>query len=214
MFRTLFFLSVALCQGAFAQAAFREDFKEVPAHIPVVAADLTSPFLSLERFGPDADQLKLSYHPEIPDDPHYIWNGECSSPTFLSFPFKKALDLSDKNWVCQLNTKNFGKSTLHLALRSHGQWFVQKKPVANQKDWNDQVLSLHQAEWLSVNPESVQFGKEAKPDFLQIDAIGFAAPVIPNRSKDCIRLNWFELLPQAPPAPEAAEGVEAEKKKN
>jgi hypothetical protein len=200
------FLLFSLC--AFAEngrVAFREDFKEVPAHIPATAEDLTSDFLILERLGPGADQLKLSHHPEIPNDPHYLWNGKCDGPILIAFPFQKALDLSAPDWSCLLHTKNFGKSTLHLAFRSGGQWFAQKQSVATADDWNEQTLGVHVSPWFLLNPNKVTFGKQiSQPNFKSIDAIGFAAPINSNRSKDCIRLDWFELVRGSQPKNTAA----------
>ncbi|WP_411845230.1 cytochrome c [Roseibacillus persicicus] len=177
---------------------FREDFKEVEAHIPAVKEDLTSPFLGFERLGPGESQIKLSYHPEIPNDPHYLWNGLCPGPVLMAFPFKEVTDLSASDWVCRLNTKNFGKSTLHLSVRSGGRWYAQKKSVATARDWNDQSLPLHSEDWFELDPKKVTLGKQAKTlNFKAIDAIGFAAPVKADGSKDCIRLNWFELVQDA-----------------
>lgn len=174
---------------------FREDFKEVEAHIPAVAGDLTSPFLGFERMGPGESQLKLSHHPPIPNDPHYLWNGLCQGPVLIAFPFQKVTDLSSAGWACRLNTKNVGQSTLHLAIRSGGKWYAQKKSVATANDWNEQTLFLHREPWFELDAKKVTWGEQAKePNFKTIDALGFAAPKKAKSSKDCIRLNWFELV--------------------
>ena len=200
----LFLLTFSSAQER--KPVFREDFKEVPAHIPATSKDLTSDFLTLKRLGPGADKLKLSYHPEIPNDPHYLWNGECEGPVLIAFPFQKSLDLSARNWRCRLNTKNFATSTLHLAFRSKGKWFAQKKSVATAKGWNEQTLTVHAHPWFPLNPEIVTLGTQAvKPNFKTIDAIGFAAPINSNRSKDCIRLNWFELFQGETKAPQTSQ---------
>jgi len=178
------------------EVAFREDFRDdVTAHIPVTPNDLTSKFLGLKRLGPGADKLKLSYHPEIANDPHYIWNGECTGPTLIAFPFQKQLDLSASNWSLRLRTKNVGKSRLHLAVQVGQKWYVRKESIKNQKNWNVQSIPLHRPTWRSLNPTQVSFGDEVSNiDLTKVDALGFAAPLKPNRSKDCIRLDWFELI--------------------
>lgn len=197
IFSLLFFLTI-LASAQNKDLAFREDFREVPAHIPATSEDLTSDFLTLERLGPGADQLKLSHHPEIPDDPHYLWNGRCEGPVLIAFPFQQPLDLSAQEWTCRVGSKNFGKSTLHLALRSEGKWFVQKQSVASGPDWNEQTLAVHPGPWLTLNPRTIAFSKQkAAPNFAVVDAIGFAAPVQSKGSKDCIRLDWFELVRSA-----------------
>lgn len=192
-----FFLSSLFAEEP--ERAFREDFRDdVKAHIPVVAEDLTSEFLSLQRLGPGADMLKLSHHPSIPNDPHYVWNGECKGPVLIAFPFARPLDLSSEQWKVRLQTKNVGKSVLHLALRVDDEWVVQKTPVENRNDWNVQTRSLHSVAWHRMNADTVKMGQEAKEiDFRKVDALGFAAPNKPNkpnRSQDCIRLDWFELV--------------------
>lgn len=190
-----FFLLFALLSSLGAQLAFREDFRDdVEAHIPVTSDDLTSDFLSLQRLGPGAKKLKLSYHPEIENDPHYVWNGECSGPTLLAFNFKEKLDLSSLEWVVKVGSKNVGQSKLHLAFRVGEQWFVRKEPLENKAEWNSQTLKLAESTWLSLDPKTITFGKDTlNPNLKETTGIGFVSPVKPNRSKDCTRLNWFEL---------------------
>ncbi|MBK1832594.1 DUF6797 domain-containing protein [Roseibacillus ishigakijimensis] len=205
MILRLFILSLfalaALVSGEEAVRLFREDFREVEAHIPASSADLTSDYLTLERLGPGADRLKLSHHPPIPNDPHYLWNGECNGPVLIAFPLRQTTDLSDPDWQCRLNTKNFGSSTLHLAVRSQGRWFAQRHSVAPAENWNEQVLSFHRSDWVELDEKRVTLSaKRARPQLDAIEAIGFAAPRKPNRSKDCIRLNWFEVVKDSPSA--------------
>lgn len=195
--RLIFLLSIlsGFTQAQESKVAFREDFREVEAHIPVINEDLTSDFLTLERLGPSSAQLKLSYHPEIPNDPHYVWNGLCEGPTLLAFKFKNPLDLTGKNWVVRLQTKNVGKSQLHLAFQIGNNWFVKQRAVANKDDWNEQSLPLDDSVWLTLNPETIELGGPVdNPDFSKVSAIGFVAPHTPDRSADCTRLDWFELI--------------------
>lgn len=190
-----FFLSILLAPMlAAAETKIREDFRTNPAHIPLVNADLTSPFLTLRRIGQGADQLKLSHHPEVQNDPHYVWNGQCKGPVLIGFVLKDRLDLSDPGWHCRLRTKNVGTSRLHLAVQVGALWFVQKEALKNKNDWNIQSLPLTGREWLSLSSKTALPGKDVKaPDLSRISAIGFAAPVTPQGSLSCIRLDWFEL---------------------
>lgn len=188
-----------------AEPGFREDFRDdVAAHIPVTSDDLTSDFLTLQRLGPGADKLKLSYHPEIENDPHYVWNGECAGPTLLAFDFQEKLDLSSPLWHAHIGSKNVGKSKLHLALKVGKQWFVRKAPLSNKNEWNSQTLALSKSTWLTLAPDTMTIGNETQtPDFKETTAIGFASPHKPNRSKDCTRLNWFELTQSPSPSEKA-----------
>ena len=178
-----------------AEPAFREDFRDdVEAHIPVTSDDLTSDFLTLNRLGPGAEQLKLSYHPEIENDPHYVWNGKCTGPTLLAFDFKEKLDLTSPLWSVHVGSKNVGKSKLHLALKFGEQWFVRKTPLSNKNEWNSQSLPLSESTWLTLDPETIAIGENPQtPNLKKTTAIGFVSPITPNGSKDCTRLNWFEL---------------------
>ncbi|YCM43184.1 cytochrome c [Verrucomicrobiaceae bacterium 227] len=185
---------------AFSQLKIREDFRESPAHIPVVDSDLTSPFLKLRRIGKGADQLKLSHHPEVKNDPYYLWNGLCKGPVLIGFTLKDRLDLSDPKWHCRLKTKNVGASRLHLAVQVEGLWYLQKEAVENQKDWNLQSLPLSGATWRRLSSKTAIPGKEVKaPDLRKVTSIGFAAPVTPKGSQSCIRLDWFELTKSTKP---------------
>jgi len=178
-----------------APLVFREDFREVEAHIPIINEDLTSDFLTLKRLGPGAPQLKLSYHPEIENDPHYIWNGKSKGPVFVTFLFDHILNLSAPETVVQARTKNFGETTLHLALQvDHSDWFVQEKSIDSNKDWTTQTLPVHGSSWLTLNPETRKTAPYHETlTFAQVTAIGFFAPKDSKESKDCFRLDWFEL---------------------
>ena len=201
--KALSFILLTLCSTLLAQPIFREDFRDdVAAHIPVTNEDLTSDFLTLKRLGPGADKIKLSYHPEIENDPHYVWNGECSGPTLLAFDFKEKLNLSSSDWFVKVGSKNVGQSKLHLALRIDNKWFIRKEALENQNEWNEQTLKLSASTWLTLDPNTITIGTEQEtPNLKETNAIGFVSPHKPQRSADCTRLNWFELLQsdKAPP---------------
>ncbi len=173
---------------------FREDFRAVDPHIPAVAADLTSAFLGFERLGPGAPQVKLSHHPEIENDPHYLWNGLCPGPVLLAFPFAHPLDLSDPGTTVGMRTKNVGGAALRLAVRTRDGWFVQARAVPQSDDWREHVMPLHVDDWRSLDDEAARvLGQAARPDFASVDAIGFLAPEAGGGSGRCIRLDWFAL---------------------
>lgn len=178
---------------AVAGPVFREDFKEVPAHTPVEATDLTCGFLNLKLLGPGAEKVKLSFHPEKKNDPHYLWNGQCEGPVLIAFAFSHELDLSDKGSLVRLRSKNSGKSTLHLAFRVGKQWFMKKEGVSKDGDWTEHHVLVHPGEWQQVEATTLKTRPSLIPDLRKTNAIGFVAPNNPIKSKDCIRLDWFEL---------------------
>src|SRR5688500_5488514 len=70
-----------LCVSAEAQSRsklfFREDWKEIEAALPVTQEHVSNPDLVVSLYGPASNAIKKSNHPNIPNDPYYIWSGEC-----------------------------------------------------------------------------------------------------------------------------------------
>ena len=151
----------------FAEDRIREDFREVPAHIPATSEDLTCDQLTLRRLGPGADQLKLSFHPNVKDDPHYLW----------------------------LRCKNYGDSRLYLAVRTAAGWFADSAGIGANKTWTEHGLAIANIAWKSLAPDTVQLADSATPDLSKVLSVAFAAPLKPKGSKDCVRLDWFEISP-------------------
>ena len=116
--RSILVLFVATTWLLGEEIVLREDFRESPAHIPIAQQDLTNGrFLSLQRLGSSSERLKLSYHPNKANDPHYLWNGMTSSPSAVLFHFDSPVDLSAAQSRIRVRTKNVGGSTMHLALK-------------------------------------------------------------------------------------------------
>ena len=77
---------ILLCETASSQSklVFREDWKEIPAATPVTQEHVANPNLILSLYGPAKDEIKKSNHPPIPNDPYYIWSGDCKGNWALS----------------------------------------------------------------------------------------------------------------------------------
>ncbi|MFT4649640.1 MAG: hypothetical protein ACI9X4_002881, partial [Glaciecola sp.] len=186
--------TVGVAQEIESQEVLREDFREVAEHIPADAEDLTCDFLGFQRLGPGQDQIKLSYHPNVPNDPHYLWNGLCTGPVLLAFPFAQALDLTDEGAFLSLRTKNVGGANLHLAVLCGDRWYVQGSAIPQNVDWARNEVALHKAAWFELDKETVQFGDPAEiPDWKAIQGLGFAASEKGGGSQSCFRLDWFAL---------------------
>lgn len=175
----------------YAADPIREDFRELPAHIPATSDDLSSDQLILRRLGPGADQLKLSFHPNKKNDPHYLWNGRCPGPVLICFDLKVTRDMRQSQ--VRLRSKNAGKSRLHLAVRTAQGWFAESAGIAADTDWTEHSIDIASLKWLVLDPGSVQLAGSATPNLGEVLSIGFAAPSKPIASKDCVRLDWFEL---------------------
>jgi mono/diheme cytochrome c family protein len=183
----------ALCPSQ-VPVVLREDFREVEAHIPVESVDLSCEFLSLQRLGPGARELKLSFHPNVANDPHYVWNGECDGPTLLAFGFRSRLDLSSIESSVRLRTKVVGESKLHLALQADGKWYAAANEISDEDDWTEHEIVLADVEWRLLDAKAARLGETvAAPTFNSVTSIGFASPVKPNSSSNCTRLDWFEI---------------------
>jgi len=193
LFIALSFLSLLPSQGD--TVVFREDFREVKPHVPVSKADLTmSPFLSLTRHGEGAGNYKLSFHPEKPNDPHYVWNGLTGGKTALAFQFAHSLDLSATDSNVKLNTRNSATSRIHLALKTPQGWIVNRNGIGNSDSWKVDSINLHQATWMKFEMGALRFGEVVtKPSLAEVTALAFVNPQKPTKSKNCSRLDWFSL---------------------
>ncbi|MEM9017009.1 MAG: sulfatase-like hydrolase/transferase [Verrucomicrobiota bacterium] len=173
----------------------REDFVENPPHIPVAQSDLVQGhFLTLTRWGEGQDQLKRSFHEKIKNDPHYIWNGLCGAPGAVTFAFPHALDLSAEGSHLSLRTKNAGKSVIQIVLKTDSSWVCADERIGKKADWTESDHSLVAQTWRAWSPETLEVGDAVtEVDFSEVYEFGFFFPETPNKSKDCIRLDWFAL---------------------
>lgn len=73
-----FLLIISSLPHVFAQADyrpglfFREDWKEIPAEIPLSQKHVNNPDLTVQLYGPGQDSLKKSHHDRPADDPYYV----------------------------------------------------------------------------------------------------------------------------------------------
>ncbi len=177
-------------------APLREDFREVAAHIPATTEDLTNPRLDLRLLGPGREQVKLSHHPEVAGDPHYLWNGACTGPVLIAFEFDRPIDLSNRDAGVRLVSKNAGESTLQVALKVDGQWFAYPRSTRANPTWTEHRVLFGLSPWTPLDPDEPPIrGAQPVPDLDRsaVEALGFWCPRAPDRSKDCIRLDWFEI---------------------
>ncbi len=174
---------------------FREDFRALKPHIPLSGEDLTmAPFLSLKRHGESGDRYKLSFHPEKPGDPHYVWNGRTSGKTGLAFHFGHSLDLSGVESRVDLNTRNSGSSRIHLALLTDAGWVVDVKGVGQDKVWTVHGVKLGEVSWVRLDMDTLEFGEKVmRPALGGVRALGVVNSVKPNKSVDSTRLDWFAV---------------------
>ena len=142
--RCLCCVFVLLCNGSATlhasgagQLFFREDWREIPAEIPVTQTHVQNPKLHVARHGPAADSIKKSHHDEIPHDPWYIWSGSCETGRWaLSLRKEDSLvDLSRGR--IRWRTRQSGGHVLKVILElADSSWLVSEQGFGATPDWH------------------------------------------------------------------------------
>jgi len=174
---------------------FREDWKEIPAEIPVNQNHVANTDLNLHLYGPGIDSLKKSHHDQPADDPYYIWSGLCIANWALALEHKKYLinltGLSKIRW----RTKQFGFRHLHIIIHLiDGQWLVSDIYDDTSSDWRIREFNIGDIRWRKLNIEAITEGPYVdNPDLSAIDQIGFTDLMTGGKSDACSRLDWIEV---------------------
>jgi len=176
---------------------FREDFKEIPAEIPVSQKHIANNDLILTLYGYGQDSLKKSHHEKPDDDPYYLWSGLCIDSWAISFKHKEAFaDLSAYAKI-KWRTKQAGFHKLRILLKlADGTWLVSDQSDGPSKDWRVREFNLSDINWWLLDIETI---KEIKPvtsdqlDLTKVDEIGFTDLMKGGMSNACSRLDWIEV---------------------
>ncbi|MCD6596644.1 MAG: hypothetical protein J7L04_03095 [Bacteroidales bacterium] len=176
---------------------FREDFKEIPAEIPVNQKHIASDDLILNLYGYGQDSLKKSHHAKPLDDPYYLWSGLCLDTWAVSFKHKKAFaDLSASAKI-KWRTKQAGFHKLRILLKlKDGTWLVSEQSDGASDDWRIREFNLSDINWWLLDIETIT---EIKPvpsdqvDLSNVDEIGFTDLMKGGMSNACSRLDWIEV---------------------
>ena len=175
--------------------ALREDWKEIPAEIPVSQAHVNHPDLLLELHGPGQDSIKKSHHEKPADDPYYIWSGICTGNWAVTLKHReKELDLSGYARI-RWRTKQSGFRQLHLLLQlADGTWLVSVQSEGYSGDWKVGELIMADMEWFTLDIQAVTEQKPVRdPDLGRVRAIGFTDLMPGGNSDACSRLDWIEV---------------------
>ncbi len=176
---------------------FREDFKEIPAEIPVSQKHIANNDLILTLYGLGQDSLKKSHHEKPDDDPYYLWSGLCIDSWAISFKHKEAFaDLSAYAKI-KWRTKQAGFHKLRILLKlADGTWLVSDQSDGPSKDWRVREFNLSDINWWLLDIETI---KEIKPvtsdqlDLTKVDEIGLTDLMKGGMSNACSRLDWIEV---------------------
>lgn len=177
---------------------FREDFLETPAEIPVAQKHLANEDLRLHRLGPGGDQLKRSFHENIPDDPYYVWSGLCEQRWAIAFEHQStSADLT--SGFIRWRTRQSGDHVLYPIVRCGDRWLVANEGTAANKDWTVQQFELATCKWFELDIKSIEQGSRvAQPDLSNIRAVGCTDLKTGDGSQACSRLDWIEVSTASP----------------
>jgi len=176
---------------------FREDFKEIPAEIPVSQNHIANDDVILSLYGPAQDSLKKSHHDTPIDDPYYLWSGLCIDSWGVAFKHKDYYaDLSSFGKI-KWRTKQAGFHNLRIILKlSDGRWLVSDQFDGPSGDWRVREFNISDITWWELNMEAI---KEVRPvpadkvDLSKVDEIGCTDLMRGGGSNACSRLDWIEV---------------------
>ena len=174
---------------------FREDWKEIEAALPVTAAHVANPRLSLALYGPAADQVKKSNHPHIPNDPYYIWSGECKANWAVALQHRKgSLDLTGNSKVV-IRSKQSGFRELRIIVKlRNGDWLVSDEYAGFSDDWSEKEFHIRNIRWRKLDINRItEAAWVIDPDLSRVSEIGFTDLMAGGGTPASSRLDWIEV---------------------
>jgi hypothetical protein len=199
-FVILFATAVA---GLLAQTApglfFREDWKEIPAALPVTQEHVANPDLILSLYGPGKNGVKKSHHPQPADDPYYIWDGMCEGNCALTLRHKASfVDLTSRAKI-RWRSRQAGFRQARILLKlADGTWLVSDQSDGPAGDWRESEFLIADIRWRKLDVNKLVEGKWAeKPDLTKVDEIGWSSLMPGGESVACTRVDWIEVYGRA-----------------
>jgi hypothetical protein len=174
---------------------FREDWKESPAEIPVNQDHLSNGDLILHLYGAARDHLKKSNHPEIPNDPYYIWSGLCEGNWAMALSHAEFdMDLSGEGMVKWLSRQT-GFRVLRVILElSNGTWLVSEDGSGYSEDWEESEYHLNKITWRKLNMEGITEGARVeRPDLSAVKKVGITDLMSGGGTPASSRLDWIAV---------------------
>ena len=179
---------------------FREDWKEIEAALPVTQDHVAQPDLVLSLYGPGRGEIKKSNHPPIPNDPYYIWSGECKANWAFSLRHsKKLVDLSGERAAVRFRSRQTGFRQLHIMLKlQDGTWLVSDRSAGYTPDWSETEWVISRIRWRKLSIEDVIEGAVVeKPDLSKVAEIGFTDLMRGGGTPASSRVDWIEVYGKA-----------------
>lgn len=174
---------------------FREDWKEIPAEIPLSQKHVNNLDLLVQLYGPGQDSLKKSNHDRPADDPYYVWSGLCLGNWMVTLKHKNSnVDLTGFAKI-KWRSKQFGLRKLRIALKlADGTWLVSDLSDGPSKDWRIKEFNIQDITWHKLDANRVvEVGVAENPDLSEVEEIGFTDLMPGGKSAACSRLDWIEI---------------------
>ncbi len=174
---------------------FREDWKEIPAEIPLHQGHVSNPDFVVSLYGPGSDSIKKSNHEKPLDDPFYTWSGLCLGNWAVTLKLKTGhMDLSRFSKI-RWRSKQSGFRKLHVLLKlADGSWLVSRQGDGASADWRVKEFNLMDLNWFTIDMESIIEGKAVLlPDLSDVVEIGYTDLMPGGQSNACSRLDWIEV---------------------
>ena len=174
---------------------FREDWKEIPAEIPLNQKHVANADLTVQLYGPGQDSLKKSNHEKPVDDPYYIWSGLCLGNWMVTLKHNtKNVDLTEFAKI-RWRSKQYGFRQLRIALKlADGTWLVSDQFDGPAKDWRIKEFNIQEITWHNLDLERIaEVGPAKNPDLSNVEEIGFTDLMPGGKSQACSRLDWIEV---------------------
>lgn len=178
---------------------FHEDWKEIPAEIPLNQRHVENTDLTVQLYGLGQDSLKKSNHEKPVDDPYYIWSGLCLDNWMVSLRHRsKNVDLSEYAKI-KVRTKQAGLRELRITLKlADGSWLVSDQSVGPSNDWKISEFVVSDIVWHNLDPERItETGIAKNPDLSNVEEVGFTDLMAGGQSRSCSRLDWIEVQGKA-----------------
>ena len=174
---------------------FREDWKQIPAEIPLHQGHVGNQDLIVTLYGPGSDSIKKSHHETPIDDPFYTWSGLCLGNWAVTLQLKSGhMDLSCFSKI-RWRSKQSGLRELHIVLKlADGTWLVSRQGDGKSADWRVLEFNLQDLDWFTIDMESIIEGKAVLlPDLSEVAEIGYTDLMPGGQSNACSRLDWIEV---------------------
>lgn len=174
---------------------FREDWKEIPAEIPLSQKHVNNTELLLQLYGSGKDSLKKSNHEKPVDDPFYVWSGLCLGNWMVTLKHtNQNIDLTGFAKI-RWRAKQVGFRQLRIALKlADGTWLISDQYDGAAEDWRIKEFNIQEIVWHKLDAERiVEVGVVKNPDISNVEEIGFTDLMPGGKSVACSRLDWIEI---------------------